>query len=158
MAEEESVAAAGGAAADKALTPEQREDRRMHLDHLQGIIGRLSQLGFMMKGWALTLAGGLLALSDKKADHRVATLCVVGIAIFWYLDAHLLADERAFRRRYEAAATGWDARLSLREHLPAKWTKRLWERVKAGFGSFTAVCYIGLIIATLFGWGVLSPK
>lgn len=142
----------------QALTPEQREDRRMHLDHLQGIIGRLSQLGFMMKGWAITLSGGLLALSEKKPGQSLVVLSLVGIAIFWYLDAHLLADERAFRRRYETAAAEWNKNLSLKASLPATRKERLGARLKAAFGSFTAVCYLGLAAATYFGWDALSSN
>lgn len=141
----------------QALTPEQREDRRMHLDHLQGIIGRLSQLGFMMKGWAITFVGGLFALSGGRGGWGTLLLSLGGIVIFWYLDAWLITLERRFISRYEDAAKRWDDALSLSSCLDKPAAIDFPAIAQAGKG-FTRVCYIALIVAALVGWIALSPK
>ncbi|MCB9542532.1 MAG: hypothetical protein H6703_08800 [Myxococcales bacterium] len=158
MAEETTATAgavAAGAVAADTLSAAQREDRRMHLDHLQGIIGRLSQLGFMMKGWAITFTGGMLAVIGDDAPFAAALLGLGGVGIFWFLDAWLLAMERRFRRRYEAAATAWDGRLALSACLAQPAPIDRVEVFEAG-GGFTGWCYRALLVGSIVGAAVLS--
>lgn len=141
-------------AATKALTPEEREDRRMHLDHMQGIIGRLSQLGFTMRGWAVTFVGGVFTLNQERASWRVLALSLVGLLFFWFLDARLLALEHAYRERYDAAASsGWNRTLTLK----LKDSERGWKAIfTAGRRGFTVSFYVLAILATVGGWLALA--
>ncbi|MGN9756743.1 hypothetical protein [Streptomyces sp. SD31] len=78
-------------------------DRIKHLEFIQATITRLGTNSFLVKGWALTLAAGLLALSASRLSWQLAAVGVVPLLCFWYLDCFFLRQERAFRRLYDAA-------------------------------------------------------
>lgn len=71
------------------------------IDLIQGIINRMARNSFMIKGWALTVAG--IAYSLNLASSKSAFLCV-GIPViclfFWSLDAYYLRTERKYRALY----------------------------------------------------------
>lgn len=79
------------------------EDKRKHLDLLQGAISRMASNSFVLKGWSVTLASGLIGLSAKDANPWVALLALLPVSIFWGLDAYYLALEHKFRDLYKAA-------------------------------------------------------
>ena len=74
-----------------------------HLKMLQGVISRMAQNSFLLKGWSVTLAAGLLAaaISDKQI---YAALALFPTLVFWGLDAYYLQQERLFRALYDAVA------------------------------------------------------
>jgi hypothetical protein len=76
-------------------------DRVKHLEFIQATISRLGTNSFLVKGWALTLAAGLLALSASRLSWHLAAVGVVPLACFWYLDCFFLRQERAYRRLYD---------------------------------------------------------
>lgn len=78
-------------------------DRIKHLEFIQATITRLGTNSFLVKGWSLTLAAGLLALSASRIGWQLATVGVVPLLCFWYLDCFFLRQERAFRRLYDDA-------------------------------------------------------
>ncbi|MBT2420647.1 hypothetical protein J7F01_22495 [Streptomyces sp. ISL-22] len=78
-------------------------DRIKHLEFIQATITRLGTNSFLVKGWALTLAAGLLALSASRLSWHIATVGVLPLLCFWYLDCFFLRQERAFRRLYDDA-------------------------------------------------------
>ncbi|MGY1578445.1 hypothetical protein [Streptomyces sp. MN13] len=78
-------------------------DRVKHLEFIQATIARLSTNSFLVKGWALTLGAGFLALSASQKSWTVAGAGVVPLLCFWFLDAHFLRQERLYRRLYDAA-------------------------------------------------------
>ncbi|MGW1958577.1 hypothetical protein ACWCPI_38570 [Streptomyces sp. NPDC001920] len=78
-------------------------DRIKHLEFVQATITRLGTNSFLVKGWALTLAAGLLALSASRLSWQLAVVGVVPLTCFWYLDCFFLRQERAFRRLYDDA-------------------------------------------------------
>lgn len=123
---------------------------RMHLDHLQGVIGRLSQLGFLMKGWAVTLTAGMYVLSRPGSNTRTFGVTLVALLLFAVLDGWLLTRERRLIGRYEAVARGpesWDGNLSIRSPLAAKDTDACGLR-----SGMILVFYGALCVATLLGW------
>ncbi|CAM5387482.1 MULTISPECIES: hypothetical protein [Streptomyces] len=78
-------------------------DRVKHLEFIQATIARLGTNSFLVKGWALTLGAGFLALSAGQKSGTVAGAGVVPLLCFWFLDAHFLRQERLYRRLYDAA-------------------------------------------------------
>jgi len=76
-------------------------DRIKHLEFIQATVSRLGTNSFLVKGWALTLAAGLLALSASRLSWHLAAVGVVPLVCFWYLDCFFLRQERAFRRLYD---------------------------------------------------------
>lgn len=78
-------------------------DRIKHLEFIQATITRMGTNSFLVKGWALTLAAGLLALSASRLSWHLAAVGVLPLLCFWYLDCFFLRQERAFRRLYDDA-------------------------------------------------------
>jgi len=72
---------------------------------IQAVISRLANNSYAYKGWAITVAAGLVAfLAAKHGNLILASL--YPICAFWFLDAHSLALERSFRRLYDDARKG----------------------------------------------------
>ena len=76
-------------------------DQLKHLEFIQTIIARLGNNSFLIKGWALTLATGLFAVSAGRLSWRLAIIGLVPLLCFWYLDAFFLRQERLFRYLYD---------------------------------------------------------
>jgi hypothetical protein len=74
-----------------------------HLKMIQGVISRLGQNSFVLKGWSVTLTAGLLAaaINDKGVYAKLALFPTI---VFWGLDAYYLQQERLFRALHNAVA------------------------------------------------------
>ncbi|MFE9398745.1 hypothetical protein [Streptomyces flavidovirens] len=84
-------------------TPSENE-RIKHLEFIQSTISRLGNNSFLIRGWAVTVTGVLIAISVQSAEWRVASVAL-GLSVgFWALDSSYLRRERMFRRLYEDAA------------------------------------------------------
>ncbi|MGO9452748.1 MAG: hypothetical protein ACLQDV_17155 [Candidatus Binataceae bacterium] len=81
------------------------EAKLKHLEFLQGAINRMATTSFLLKGWAITIIGGLLALTFKEVDRRYLSISVVVLALFWLLDSMYLSHERNFVRLYDKVRT-----------------------------------------------------
>ena len=75
------------------------------IDTIQLIIGRMQNLSFLVKAWAVSLIMVLLALTK---DTIVATelsyfnfVLLFPLFLFWYLDAFFLHKEQCYRKLYE---------------------------------------------------------
>jgi hypothetical protein len=79
--------------------------RLKHLDAIQGVISRLSQNSFTIRGWSVTLVSVVFAILSTKDNARgLVLVTLLPAVIFWWLDAYYLRQERLFRRLYAAAA------------------------------------------------------
>ncbi len=81
------------------------EGRKDHLQMIQGIIDRMAQNSFQLKGWTVTLAAALEVF--LKGEARPAWLFVPSLPViaFWLLDAWYLRRERLFRRLFDHVRT-----------------------------------------------------
>lgn len=78
------------------------EDQRLkHLDFIHGVINRLASNGFVLKGWAITLAAALFGVALSSQKPSVAAVALVPVAAFWCIDAYFLRSERLFRAFYD---------------------------------------------------------
>lgn len=78
------------------------ENKRKHLEFIQGTINRMSGNLFFLRGWTITLITGLFALSAAKGSYDgYILLAYFLLAIFWILDGYFLAQERRFRCLYD---------------------------------------------------------
>lgn len=80
------------------------EDRRQHLDHIQGVITRLSQASATAKGWSLTIAGAAFGFATLNQRWYLSFLGLAVIISFSILDMNYLYQERLFRCLYRGAA------------------------------------------------------
>lgn len=74
------------------------------IDLIQSCIERMARMSFMIKGWALTvLAGGLAILQNDIFQSPFLTFCVIIVPYwcFWFLDAFFLHTEKCFRVLYQ---------------------------------------------------------
>ena len=72
-----------------------------HLEMIQGVINRMAKNSFMLKGWAVTLIAGILALAGKDANKIYFISSYIPIIMFWMLDTYYLLQERLYRSLYE---------------------------------------------------------
>ncbi len=77
-----------------------------HLQMIQSVISRLAGNSFLLKGWAVTLAAALSAISRADA-HAVYAWVAAGVLVtFCALDSAYLAQERVYRNLFRAAVNG----------------------------------------------------
>lgn len=75
------------------------------LQMIQAVITRMSNYGFMLKGWGVTLVAALLALSvGSDAKPGLALMGLFPVFVFWVLDGWFLQTETRFRHLYDWAA------------------------------------------------------
>jgi len=72
-----------------------------HLEMIQGVINRLSQNSFLLKGWTVVLVSALLALAARDSSPAFVYLAYLPCVAFWCLDAYYLWQERRFRVLYD---------------------------------------------------------
>ena len=73
-----------------------------HLEMVQGVINRLANNSFLIKGWSMTiLAAAVLfvARSGTYSEYLVLAFSIPVIS-FWILDGYFLWQERLFRGIY----------------------------------------------------------
>lgn len=68
-----------------------------HLEMIQGVISRLGQNSFIVKGWSVTLVGALFVLADPNLKWGA----LAPATAFWLLDAYYLQQERRFRLLFD---------------------------------------------------------
>ena len=82
------------------------EDNRIkHLEMIQAVIGRLGNDSFLVKGWAITVAGAFFGFAVNSDQAYLALVSVVPTVFFWNLDAYYLWAERLFRILYDDVRT-----------------------------------------------------
>lgn len=78
------------------------ENKRVHLQMIQGIVNRMGGNLFFLKGWAVTLIIGLFAASIALNGNWYLQPVLVGVFLFfWAFDAYFLSLERCFRDLYD---------------------------------------------------------
>jgi hypothetical protein len=74
--------------------------KHTHLQMIQGVINRLSNNSFLLKGWAVVLVSGLFAFAAKDAKAHFIYIAYFPCVVFWGLDGYFLLLERRFRTLY----------------------------------------------------------
>jgi len=77
------------------------ENKRKHLEFIQGVITRMASNLFFLRGWTVTLIAALLVLFIKGTNSEyVIYFLLVFILVFWILDGYFLSQERLFKDLY----------------------------------------------------------
>lgn len=74
-----------------------------HLEITQGIVNRLANNSFLIKGWSMTiLAAAILFIARSNGSYSAfLTLSfIIPVIAFWILDGYFLWQERLFRGIY----------------------------------------------------------
>lgn len=81
------------------------DSRIKHLEMVQAVVARLGGNGFLIKGWAATVAGAFQGFGITRGNAWLAVAGVLPTCLFWFLDASFLRSERAFRLLFEGIRT-----------------------------------------------------
>lgn len=71
-----------------------------HLEFIQATINRMSGNSFLLKGWAITIIGGLFALTFKETNCTYIYFSSMLLVFFALLDSYYLSRERLFIKLY----------------------------------------------------------
>ncbi len=82
------------------------QGRIKHLEMVQAVVARLGGNGFVVKGWAVTIAGAFLGFAITRQNGWLALAGALPTLLFWFLDATFLRSERAFRLLFERVRAG----------------------------------------------------
>lgn len=77
------------------------EAQMKHLEFVQSTINRMANNSFLLKGWSVTIVGGLLAFSFKELNCLYILISLAVLFFFWLLDSYYLSRERLFVRLYD---------------------------------------------------------
>jgi hypothetical protein len=82
-----------------------KESLYKEIDLIQGIIARMANNSFLLKGWLISLIVVVLALTkdtimDVQSIYFVVIL-LLPVIVFWYLDAFFLHKEKCYRKLYD---------------------------------------------------------
>lgn len=77
------------------------DNKRSHLEMIQGVVNRLSQNSFLLKGWSVVLVSALMALAAKDSNIIFIILAYFPASAFWFLDGYFLWQEKLFRALYD---------------------------------------------------------
>lgn len=80
------------------------ESKLKHLELIQGVINRMAGNSFLLKGWSVTLASALFALSAEDTNPFFIFLAYFPCITFWALDGYFLRRERLYRELYNEVA------------------------------------------------------
>jgi hypothetical protein len=138
------------------------DGRIKHLEMIQAVVARLGGNGFLIKGWAITVAGVFVGLAVNAEDCSFARVGAASSFVFWGLDAYFLRAERRFRSLYEricafdtsvrpffmgATAKSFIKTFSRHERRRMSWS--------GAAGSWTLVLFYGTLVATSVGASLL---
>ena len=129
------------------------DDKINHLNIIQSIVARMANNSFLLKGWAVTLASALFALSAKDSNPSFAFVAVVPVTILWMLDAYYLKQERVYRRLYDSVRRGDVAGFSLDTTEASKAEPRI-----VPFWTPTlSVFYVSILASIVFVTRLIKP-
>lgn len=121
------------------------EDKLKHLEFAQGVINRMGQNSFLIKGWTVTLISALFALAAKDSNQKFIIVAYFPTIIFWLLDSYFLYQERLFRKLYNHISKQSEIDFSLSTKA---FDDGLGDWASVAF-SKTILLFYGCIIATL---------
>lgn len=125
------------------------EDKRKHLELIQGVVNRLANNSFQLKGWCVTLVTGVLFFSSAVAAEKQNLLLIslAPVAVFWILDGYFLWQERIFRRTFDIVRERTEETNYDMYEADPDGKKLYW--IDAIFSTTLIVFYMGLIAAII---------
>ena len=76
------------------------ENKRCHLEMIQGIITRMGKNSFQLKGWSVGIMIAIYAFAGQNSSKAVI-ITLIPLIVFWILDTYYLSLERKFRMLYD---------------------------------------------------------
>ncbi|ELH3005535.1 hypothetical protein SAZ25_001243 [Vibrio vulnificus] len=80
-----------------------KEELIAYLSMIQGVISRMANNAFLIKGWSISLTTAMLALAGGTKNEIFCVISVVPVLLFWWLDAFFFYQEKKYRDIYDYA-------------------------------------------------------
>ncbi len=129
------------------------ENKARHLEMIQGVIARMDNNSFLLKGWAVTLVSALFALAASGSNKDYVLISYFVLPVFWILDGFYLHQERCFRTLFdkvrEKTEVAIDFCMDTKAHNVGRnmWCQSLFSRVLFVFyGSTLAITSIVIFL------------
>ena len=129
------------------------ETRIRYLEAIQRVVDRLSNISFILKGWAVSLVAGLMALAAGGSNQGFVLIAYIPIVVFWFLDAYFLMMERQYRQLFEKNA---DFSQELKRFTLKRGKATFTVFAEAALSTTMLLTYIPLVGATLIVMFVLG--
>ena len=116
-----------------------------HLQIIQGVIQRMANTSFGIRGWTVSLVAAVFALADPSSERLFFTLAYFPVLAFWVLDGFYVGQERAFRNLYN------DVRIRKEDQIDFSMTTNFNSSYWAGgcFSMVNLVFYLAVAAVTL---------
>src|SRR5260370_39545571 len=82
------------------LAPAESPAAIEHLKMIQAVIARLAGNSAQCKTWCITIVAAIVAFAGAMKNEKMIALTLLPLAIFGFIDAAYLANERAYRDLY----------------------------------------------------------
>jgi hypothetical protein len=136
-----------------AINAKHMEAKIKHLEIIQGVVNRLANNSFLIKGWAVTLVSAIFALVGQE-DSRTDFIYIAFFPIitFWLLDGYFLWQERLFREVYNEVAAKATDQIDFRMNVATYLQKHTWfaatfsKTINIFFGSLLVLTGIAVVI------------
>ena len=116
-----------------------------HLEFIQSAINRMGNNSFVLKGWAVTLTAGLLALTFREVNRHYLLVSLVVLGSFWLLDSYYLSRERRFVALYDLVRTNHEEGTDFSMDIGA--IRSRWGWAECAFSKTLVLFYGGLVAA-----------
>lgn len=81
----------------------EKEERIAYLSMIQGVISRMANNAFLIKGWSIGLTTAMLALAGGTQNELFCLISIIPMLLFWWLDAFFFYQEEKYRDIYDYA-------------------------------------------------------
>ena len=79
------------------------DEQRLHLEFIQDVIKRMNSNSFTIKGLAISVFAGVLAVYGSNSKAYFLILGSIAVVMLWFYDTYYLQLERKWRSLYEKA-------------------------------------------------------
>jgi len=132
------------------------DNKRAHLEMIQGVINRLSSNSFLLKGWSVVLVSALFALAAEGSNASFVLIAYFPAVIFWGLDGYFLHQERLFRALYDHVRILAEEKIdfsmntSLVKESVATWSEVTLSKTLVPFHGVVIASVVFVMFATIF--------
>lgn len=131
------------------------DDKRSHLEFIQGVINRLSSNTFLFKGWSITIIGAVFTAMITTGNNDLLWLILGIVLMFWAIDAYYLMLERGYRKLYSQVAKASPEKIDYGMNIGqfikfSAWSEALRRPVLLLFYGVILMIIIGIIIHNNF--------
>ncbi|GBL02622.1 hypothetical protein VH1709_contig00167-0007 [Vibrio harveyi] len=81
----------------------EKEELIAYLNMIQGVILRMANNSFLIKGWSISLTTAMLAVAAGTKSELFCIISIIPVLLLWWLDAFFFYQEKKYRDIYDYA-------------------------------------------------------